>query len=593
MADKQININVAIEDADSAQTIGEMNKSLKSLVSLQGQIDKSSPDFKKLQKAINETDDKIGGLKDSFNTLRGSGVERLNSSVGLLSEGFKNFDLEKVSTAFKGLGTAMKAVPIFLIIEGIQYLVENFDKLSKGSGLLGTILRGIGDIFTWLIDKIYEFTDAIGLTNSALDKQGEALETNAEKAKVALEKQTKEYDNQIAAAKAAGKSTVDLEIAKQEAIVNTNKALVEQTIAYVRNGGVLTDEQNKLLTEQIETIKNAKAQENIIKIGADKEAFDKWKEKEDERKKKVQEDFEDYKKKYKETDDYRRKIDDDFAKWQHEESVKARKVLEANVTADKEGDLVLRDFKKENAEEVKKKNKEVADAERENQNENQKKFQAYANLTIATLNGIFDMVNQKRANELAQYNEGKEAELKAVDDNLNAELAKEGLTEEQKTQLKYKAAQEEYQIKLAQYNQNLAIKKKEFENGKKQAIALALINGAVGAVAALSAVPFFPMAIIGLALATITTAFSVAKIASTKFDSGGGPPSPPPMPSMGGSGASSGEGGGFKAPQFFGLGEGKPQVDVNTSPQKVYVTEGDITAKQKKVGVIENAATIG
>jgi len=37
---------------------------------------------------------------------------------------------------------------------------------------------------------------------------------------------------------------------------DTNKALVEQTIAYVRQGGVLDEEQKKLLTGQLEAIKN-------------------------------------------------------------------------------------------------------------------------------------------------------------------------------------------------------------------------------------------------------------------------------------------------------------------------------------------------
>ena len=45
-----------------------------------------------------------------------------------------------------------------------------------------------------LEEEIYAVTDALGLTNGALDKQGEALKTNADKANEALKRQTEGYD---------------------------------------------------------------------------------------------------------------------------------------------------------------------------------------------------------------------------------------------------------------------------------------------------------------------------------------------------------------------------------------------------------------
>lgn len=591
----EINIGLKIDDANSAKTLGELKKGLRELVSLQGQVDSSSPNFKKLQKAINDTEGKLGDMQDGLKSLTGSGFSRVSSSLNLMQEGFSSFDTGKITTSLKGLTSALSAIPIFLIVEGITYLAENFDELSKGSGLLGKTLRVVGDILQWVVDKIYEFTDAIGLTNSALDKQGEALVTNAEKAKTALETQTKEYDHQINAAKAAGKSTIELEIGKQKAIIETNKALVEQTIAYVRAGGILNDEQNKLLTEQINAIKDAGAQINIFKITNDKKANDDYLKHLEEKKKLTDKDFEDYKKAYKEADDYRKKIDEDFRKWQRDESLRNRKILETKAEETKYfDDDITANFLANSAKKQEADRKE-ADAKKQQQKETLDQVNAYAQLTIATINGIAELQSQKRQNELAEYNSQKQSEIDAVNSNLEAELSKEGLTEDQKIALKNKAAQQEYQIKLQQYNQNVAIKKKEFENGKKQAIALALINGAIGVVAALSAVPFFPMAIIGMALATITTAFSVAKIASTKFDGGGAPPSPPKasMPSGGGSSGSSASGGGFKAAQFFGLGQNKATENINTDPQKVYVTEGDITKTQRKVEVIEDRSKIG
>jgi hypothetical protein len=180
-----------------------------------------------------------------------------------------------------------------LFVMAITHLYENFEELSKGSGILGKSLRFVGDIINTVTDGINWLTDKIGITNTALDKMGEATVENANAAKEALAGQTAEYDRQIAVAKASGKSAVDLEIAKQQAIIETNKALVEQTIEYVRNKGVLDEEMKKNLTAQLEAIKNAVTQQQVITLNADKETKDKLlKQQEDYRaKKKIQDDI--------------------------------------------------------------------------------------------------------------------------------------------------------------------------------------------------------------------------------------------------------------------------------------------------------------
>ena len=47
--EEKTNIDLLIDTAQSQTNIKGLNKSLKDLVSAQGQVDKSSPDFKKLQ----------------------------------------------------------------------------------------------------------------------------------------------------------------------------------------------------------------------------------------------------------------------------------------------------------------------------------------------------------------------------------------------------------------------------------------------------------------------------------------------------------------------------------------------------------------
>ena len=85
--------------------------------------------LKKSVEGFAEAKERMGDLKDEAILLQGSGVERLGNSFGLLREGLENADFDKVKTAFKGVGAAMSAIPIFLLIEGFKLLVENFDKV--------------------------------------------------------------------------------------------------------------------------------------------------------------------------------------------------------------------------------------------------------------------------------------------------------------------------------------------------------------------------------------------------------------------------------------------------------------------------------
>jgi hypothetical protein len=127
----ELEISAKINTAGSAQTLQGLRKELKELVSLQGQVGAGSANFEKLRDAINKTEGKLGDLNDSFATLRGSGVERLESSMGLLREGFNSFDTEKIKIGFQGMGAAMSAIPIFLIVEGLKILVENAKELYE------------------------------------------------------------------------------------------------------------------------------------------------------------------------------------------------------------------------------------------------------------------------------------------------------------------------------------------------------------------------------------------------------------------------------------------------------------------------------
>ncbi len=86
--------------------------------------------FAKAQKNISELTDKVKDLGDSAK-IQGTGVERLSASFGLLGEAFTSGDLDKGKLALTGIGQAMSAIPIFLLIEGLKLLVDNFDEVVK------------------------------------------------------------------------------------------------------------------------------------------------------------------------------------------------------------------------------------------------------------------------------------------------------------------------------------------------------------------------------------------------------------------------------------------------------------------------------
>src|SRR3972149_4471811 len=128
--DINIRINTAISDAGSAKSLQDLKKSMRELQGLTLQVGEGSEGFKKLNQAVADGREKIDDLNKSVGTLRGSGVERLSSSFGVLKEGIAGADMGKISIGMKGLGAAMSALPIFLIIEGLKMIWDNLDKVT-------------------------------------------------------------------------------------------------------------------------------------------------------------------------------------------------------------------------------------------------------------------------------------------------------------------------------------------------------------------------------------------------------------------------------------------------------------------------------
>lgn len=509
-----------------------------------------SKEYKAAAQQVANLQDKLEDLKDSSVSLKGTGVERLNSSVGLLREGFQNFDTDKLKIGFSALGTAMKAIPIFLIIEGVRYLIENFDELSKGTGIIAKSLQGVSWIMNKLKEEIYAVTDALGLTNSALDKQGEALKTNADKANEALKRQTEGYDLLIERAKASGKSAVDLEIAKQQAIIETNKKLVEQTIAYVRAGGQLDEEQKKLLTGQLDTIKKAANQIEVIKLQEEQ------KRKEDFAKRKAE----------------NKKQQDDLFAEALKEQEKEEEIRSWRIKKEEEANKLEAANRAKVLEEMKALELKVM------QEENQDKIDAWN--------------EEERLRKERQAAEEKEKQERIA-------RANESLTDAQNFTNGLNALNDfALQVKLNNnkkgFEDEEKVRKKQFDLNKKIQIGQALISGAQGVLTALTAKSLLPEPIATITRATnaasivAATGLTIAKIDGMTYESKGNAGN-----ATTGTPAVSGN-----APQFNSIApninpastqpftrldeKGKP-ININTQIKvKADVLETDISDKQKE-----------
>jgi chromosome segregation ATPase len=511
----------------------------------------SSKEYINASKRVADLKDKVEDLGDSTKSLKGSGIERASEGFNQLGEGLRNLDFGKVKVGLNGLKTALASTGVMLIVMAVSYLIENFDSLSKGSGFLAKALRFVGDIIGKIIEVGKEMlnfvTDFIGLTTEserALEKQGEAIVEASKKTKEALAEQVKGFDNQIAAAKAAGKNTVDLEIAKQEAIVETNKKIAEQIIAFAKSGGTLTDEQKKLFNETINNIKDDKQAENIINITADKDKQDKYKAHQEELKKINDKAHED---EIKANDDsfnaYVKRLSDEEAALikQQADKLAALQKSRDDIYNAEQADKAIRD---QNAldEANLKVSKDQSDFDAQMALLELQRQQKLDDLTLT--NTQRELINQEFSNKEDALREQTIAKEKAARQQIFSDTLN---TAQSLTNSLQGLSDAYFAVKSANGKkgsaEDLANAKKQFDINKGLSIAGAVISGIQGVVNALSAQSVVPEPF-GTVLKVITAAgvagaavANVAKISSTQFNangaapSGGGAAAMPPIPS--------------------------------------------------------------
>lgn len=613
MADNTQKVGVEVEVKGAEKSISSIKDLKNAIKDARNEQVKSaeafgegSKEYLTASKRVAELKDKVDDLSDSTKSLGGTGLERASSGMQQFGEGLKNLDFQKVKVGLTAMKTAFAAVGIGLIVQLISYLIENFDSLSKGSGGLAVALRFVADILKTYIDLVGNvinyFTDLVGLTSEtqrAIEAQGQAFEDAAKQSKDAIAKQSAEYDNLINAAKSSGKSTVDLEIQKQQAIINTNKVLLQQALDYLKNGGQLDEAKKKLIQEELASIKTASAQIEVIK------------------------------------------------------NTEAKRIQDVNTKA----------FEKKKAEDEKLKNdniaalKQLEDATIANETNEETRAIAKANLDRRrrdedinnlkvnqdTKNALIIQSEITLANQLKAINDKAIADKKAIEDKAAADKLAQDEKNEAFLQAKYKKDDDELKAKIEKDKQNekdanaaklqatidglnaaqqvtdlffafkssklkkgsaeeLENAKKGFQVNKALQLASATVSGVQavqGAFATATASPIttvFPAyPFIQAGIAGVLSAANIAKIAASKFEGGAGSPS---TPSGGGGGASilapptiSNQNANVEGTQFDE--NGKRIGAKNDSTINVVATVGvdEITSKMNRVNVLEKQST--
>lgn len=562
----------------------------------------------------------------------GSSIKGLISTVGSLGKAFVTFGLQ------------LLANPIFLLVAAITAVVVGVVLLMNKLGLIKPILDAMSKAFDFVIQKLKDFADWLGLTNFAEeDRAKKSIESNkkvADSYKTKGDKIVKTYDRQIEIARIEGKDTTQLEIAKQKAIIQTaqlrQKALQQQLkdnavshsldkdqIKAIKDG--LTETKN-LIDESTYNVKKIKAQE--VSDNAKKN--------------------EEIAKNNKESAQKRRQQQQEYAKQRVET---ARQIEDTNIALMDDGitkELKANEVKYQRLIEDNKKNskltaeeKKTIDLQLQEQEFNEKKAinQKYEDLTLeekkvadAKKLELQDKLNADQKAKDDEFNKLKaetgktqqELDLQKIRADFEAKRLIAGedsallqlLNDEEKKKLaetndKYRKEEEEKEAKLnaqkieavqsglstignlaeAFAGKSKASQKKAFQVQKAANIASATIDTYKSATSAFASAGNPILGAVMAAIAVAAGLINIKKISSTTFEggagaSGGGSATPASIPSMNPQ-TPMFSSGNDKANNLSSTNNGLEQPVI-----KAVVVESDITASQNKMSKIKESATL-
>jgi hypothetical protein len=187
MATEKIGIEVEVKGAEkSISSFKDLKTAIKAAkdeqIAMTSKFGENSIEATKAGQKLAGLKDKVEDLNDSTKSLKGSGVEKLTSSFRLLGEGIGTFDFDKIKTGFKGVGAAMGAIPIFLLIEGIKLLYDNFetiaamfDKTSLAEKALADVTKEVSGELSKVLEGVQNVESGFAAFHKGTITRDEAL----------------------------------------------------------------------------------------------------------------------------------------------------------------------------------------------------------------------------------------------------------------------------------------------------------------------------------------------------------------------------------------------------------------------------------
>ena len=231
----------------------------------------------------------FGGIKDSLMSLD---FEEASEKAKVFATSLGGLNASDISKSMKGLtstittmggafvklGAQILTNPIFLLAAVVIAIVVAIGVFLNKIGVLQKAIDFLMTPVNLLIDAFKSLTDWLGLTSYAAEENARTMEKANEKAFASSEKRTEaisdQYDIEIARAKAAGKDTTDLEIAKSKSVTDAaKKRLQDAREEYAQLKG-LTDkdsvERRKALVKRIQDenklIKDGRKERQLMEI---------------------------------------------------------------------------------------------------------------------------------------------------------------------------------------------------------------------------------------------------------------------------------------------------------------------------------------
>lgn len=202
-----------------------------------------SKDYQNAAKKAGELADKIGDAKDEAKVFANdTAFGALGTRIGLLKDKVLALDFKGVGEQLKGIGQIIMANPLLLLAGVVTGIVFALVKFKDNIPLVGAAFEKISGGIDYVVGKLKEFTDWLGVTTFAQDELNKKIVDGAKEAMEAVEAK---YNQEIKLAKIAGKETIDMEIAKQEAIIESGMVGITQLLKKKK----LNDEEKKMLEE--------------------------------------------------------------------------------------------------------------------------------------------------------------------------------------------------------------------------------------------------------------------------------------------------------------------------------------------------------